>query len=334
MVIVTGGAGFIGSVLVYELNLRGNENIIIVDDFEDQDKWLNLRGLKYSKIISISDFYSMENWGEFQNAEAIYHMGACSATTETDMDYLYENNFLCTRQLCHFAIDNNIPFLYASSAATYGDGEDGYDDDPAKVPSLRPLNKYGYSKQLFDEWILKKKNVPSTWFGFKFFNVFGPNEYHKDSMVSVVYKAFHQINESGKVKLFKSHKEGFADGEQKRDFVYVRDVARAMIELAEISKGKVDFNGIYNLGTGTARTFKDLVNATFKAMNKDSNIEYIDMPDNIRNQYQYFTEANMNKLFKVLPEFKFLSLEEAVSDYVKNYLSQKNPYMDLNKNEV
>ncbi len=334
MVIVTGGAGFIGSVLIHELNLRGQENIIVVDDFEDGDKWFNLRGLKYSKVINIGEFYSMENWGEFRNVEAIFHMGACSSTTERDMDYLYENNFLCSRQLCNFAIDNNISFLYASSAATYGDGEDGYDDDHEQLGSLRPLNKYGYSKQLFDQWILSRQNVPSTCLGFKFFNVFGPNEYHKEKMVSVVYQAFHQINETGKVRLFKSHKEGYADGEQKRDFIYVKDVVKAMLELAEISKGKIDYNGIYNLGTGTARTFKDLAIATFKAMSKEPEIEFFNMPDSIRNQYQYYTEANMKKFYAVLPDFKFSTLEEAVADYVQSYLAQKNPYLDLNKNEV
>ncbi|MCB9091151.1 MAG: ADP-glyceromanno-heptose 6-epimerase [Halobacteriovoraceae bacterium] len=333
MIIVTGGAGFIGSALIYELNKRGRKDIVVVDRFRSGDKWLNLRGLEIEEFLPVEKFLALESWRPFQSAEAFFHLGACSSTTEMDMDFLLDNNFAFSKNIFDYCCERNIPFYYASSAATYGAGEQGYNDNHESIPRLRPLNKYGYSKQLFDEYVLKSKNKPELWMGYKYFNVFGPNEYHKESMVSVVYRAFQQIGEDGKVKLFKSHRDDFHDGEQKRDFVYVMDVVKAMVDVFE----KVDSSeasGIYNLGTGVARTFNDLAKATFKAMGKPENIEYIAMPDNVRNQYQYFTEANMEKFLKTLPEFRFRTLEQAVSHYVQNYLAKENPYLDTDQNEV
>jgi ADP-L-glycero-D-manno-heptose 6-epimerase len=254
-------------------------------------------------------------------------MGAISATTETDMDLLYDNNTLYTNLLFEVCAKKKIPLVYASSAATYGDGEQGYVDDHKALPKLKPLNKYGWSKQLSDEWVLKQAKKPPYWFGVKFFNVFGPNEYHKGSMSSVVYHGFKQIKADGEVKLFRSHREGYVDGGQKRDFVYVKDVCRAMVELMAAGKKKPALSGIYNLGTGEARTFADLASATFAGMNLKPNIKYIDMPEKLRGQYQYFTEADMAKFKKALPKFKFMGLEEAVGDYVKHHLNTAHPYL-------
>ncbi len=323
MILVTGGAGFIGSVLVKELNAMGRFDIIIVDRLKNTSKWKNLQGLKFKDYFNADEFLTAENEDLFSELTAIFHMGACSSTTEMDMDYLMKNNVYFSQSLFEIARNQEIPFIYASSAATYGDGELGYDDNHHLIPNLRALNPYGYSKQLVDEWILKEKHKPSHWFGFKFFNVYGPNEYHKGEMRSLVHKAFGQINETGKVKLFKSHKAPYKDGEQLRDFVYVKDVVRVMVEVMDAKYKKS--SGIYNLGSGTARSFLNLVEATFKAMNKEKNIEFIDMPDSIRNQYQYFTEAKMDKLHAVIPNFKFMSIEEGVSDYVKNHLLKKSP---------
>lgn len=251
-------------------------------------------------------------------------MGACSATTEKDMDYLMENNVDYSKMLFSFATEENIPIVYASSAATYGLGEHGYSDQHEKIKKLRPLNRYGYSKQIFDEWVLRQEQKPKHWFGVKFFNVYGPNEYHKNDMRSLVHKAFHQINDTGKVALFKSHRDDFKDGEQLRDFIYVKDAARALINMMNPSSER--FSGIYNIGTGEARSFKDLVTATFKAMNREVKIDYIDMPEPLRNQYQYFTQADMTKFHQFLPKFKWMSLEEGVNDYLKNHLLKESQY--------
>jgi ADP-L-glycero-D-manno-heptose 6-epimerase len=324
MILVTGGAGFIGSVLVKELNKLGHSDIVIVDRLKDTDKWKNLRELKYRDYYHADEFLSSENEDLFSELTCIFHMGACSATTERDMDYLMKNNVYYTQSLFEMARNLDIPFIYASSAATYGDGELGYSDNHETVSKLRALNPYGYSKQLVDEWILKQKEKPKHWFGVKFFNVYGPNEYHKGDMRSLVHKAYGQILTDGKVRLFKSHKEGFKDGEQLRDFVYVVDVVKAMIEMMKPEVKK--HSGIYNLGSGKARSFFHLVEATFKAMEKTPNIEFIDMPLSIRNQYQYFTEADMKKFQTVFPQFKFHSLEEGVTDYVKNFLMTDRHY--------
>jgi len=329
MYIITGAAGFIGSVLVHHFNQLGVTDLLLVDYMESGDKWLNLRDLKFSGIIQPDELWDHPVWTKATQIKGVFHMGACSDTTEMDMDYLYDNNTLYTNLLFQVCAKKKVPLVYASSAATYGDGDLGYEDDHKKIAKLKPLNKYGWSKQLSDEWALKQKQTPPCWFGVKFFNVFGPNEYHKGKMSSVVYHGFKQISADGEVKLFKSHREGYVDGGQKRDFVYVKDVCRAMIELMNAGKKKKTLSGIYNLGTGEARTFADLARATFAGMGKKANIRYIDMPENLRAQYQYFTEADMKKLKKALPKFKFMGLEAAVADYVQNHLMKKHPYLGV-----
>ena len=323
MILVTGAAGFIGSVIVKHLNDLGEQDIILCDHFGHEDKWKNLRDLKYSSFIQVEDLLTHPIWKKPAPFKAIYHMGACSDTTEMNMDFLYKNNTEFTNTLLTFAADKNIPIVYASSAATYGAGEQGYFDDHNGIKDLKPLNKYGYSKQLSDEWILKQKKKPKVWFGVKFFNVFGPQEYHKGKMSSVVFQSYNQINQVGEVKLFKSHRADFKHGEQLRDFVYVKDVVRAMVELIEAGKKKPTISGIYNLGTGEARSFHDLVKATFKSMGKKPKITFIDMPEELRNQYQYYTQAEMNKFKRALPKFKFMKLEDAVADYVGNHLMKE-----------
>jgi ADP-L-glycero-D-manno-heptose 6-epimerase len=327
MILVTGAAGFIGSVIVKELNDKGIYDIMVCDHFENGEKWKNLRGLKFDSFVQVDDLFTHPIWKKQGSLKAIYHMGACSATTELNMDFLYKNNTEFTNKLLLLASLKNIPIVYASSAATYGAGEKGYSDDHKMVSELRPLNKYGYSKQLSDEWILKQKVKPKVWFGVKFFNVFGPNEYHKAQMSSVVFQSYHQIKDQGQVKLFKSHRPDFKDGEQLRDFVYVKDVVKAMVELIEVGKKKPSLSGIYNLGTGEARSFFDLVKATFVAMNLKTKIQFIDMPLELRSQYQYFTQADMKKFKKALPKFRFTKLEDAVSDYVRNHLDKSDPYL-------
>lgn len=324
MILITGGAGFIGSVLAKQLNDLGHTDLVIVDKLEDSTKWKNLRGIKYSDYIHADELFSGDYDDLIAETDLIFHMGACSSTTEKNMDFLMKNNVAYTQALFRFAATKNIPFIYASSAATYGDGELGYSDDHEMIANLMPLNPYGYSKQLVDEWVLREESRPDHWYGLKFFNVFGPNEYHKEDMRSLVHKSFEQIKTVGTVKLFKSHRPDYRDGEQLRDFIYVKDVVRAMIELADPEKAL--FSGIYNMGTGKARSFLDLTKATFKAMNLEPKIEFIDMPESIRFQYQYYTQAETAKLLKVLPEFQFTSLEEGVRDYVQNYLMQSNPH--------
>lgn len=324
MILITGGAGFIGSVLAHELNRLGHQDLVIVDRLNETLKWKNLRGIKFSDYINADELFAGDYDELIAEAEIIFHMGACSSTTENNMDYLMKNNVAYTQALFRFATTKNIPFIYASSAATYGSGELGYDDAHDLLPNLLPLNPYGYSKQLLDEWILNEENKPDHWFGLKFFNVYGPNEYHKGEMRSLVHKAFGQIQNAGVVKLFKSHRTDYLDGEQLRDFIYVKDVVRVMLELS--NPDKASHSGIYNLGTGSARTFLDLVTATFTAMNREPQIEFIDMPLELQSQYQYFTEANMNKFFSVVPEFEFTPLEEGVAEYVQNYLMQENPH--------
>lgn len=324
MYLVTGGAGFIGSVLVALLNRKGIDKIIIVDRLRDTTKWLNLRGLKYTAYIHSDDLFKPEHDQLLDEVDGIFHLGACSSTWEMNSDYLMQNNVEYSKKLFQMSLDKNIPFVYASSAATYGAGEHGFSDEHKKCEHLVPINPYGYSKFLFDEWVLNQKLQPKLWYGVKFFNVYGPNEYHKGDMRSLVHKAFLQIKESGTVRLFKSHKEGFKDGEQLRDFIYVVDAAAALIEFMD--NKKTNASGIYNLGTGKARSFKDLTLATFKALNQDAKIEFVDMPEKIRGQYQYFTEAKMTKFFTYFPRFQFRTLEEGVSDYVTNYLMKESPY--------
>jgi ADP-L-glycero-D-manno-heptose 6-epimerase len=323
MIIVTGAAGFIGSVLVKKLNEKGHSDILLVDRLESDEKWRNLQNLEFTDYMHADDLFENDHSDIWESVTTVYHMGACSATTERNVDYLWENNVRYTQALIILAQKYNFPICYASSAATYGSGTQGYSDNHNEIKKLRPLNAYGYSKQYVDQWILNEKDVPDNWYGVKFFNVFGPNEYHKEDMRSLVHKAFGQINETGSVKLFKSHKEGFKDGQQLRDFVYVKDAADAVISLVE---NKCE-SGIYNIGTGKARSFYDLVNATFKAMDIKPNIEFIDMPLSIRDQYQYFTQADMSKFLSTVTDFKFHTVEEAVTDYVQSYLNNsENPF--------
>lgn len=321
MILITGGAGFIGSVLCHELNQLGHTDLVIVDKLEDSIKWKNLRGLKYLEYIHADELFSGEYDDLIAEADLVFHMGASSSTTEKNMDFLMKNNVAYTQALFRFATTKNIPFIYASSAATYGDGSFGYDDSRV-LSNLMPLNPYGYSKQLVDEWVLKEEKKPDHWFGLKFFNVYGPNEYHKEEMRSLVHKSFEQINTKGVVQLFKSYDPRFEDGKQLRDFIYVKDVVKVLIELAKPQKEK--FSGIYNLGTGKARSFYDLALFTYSAMKISPKIEFIDMPAEIKNQYQYFTEAKMEKLKKVIPDLSFTSLEDGILDYVQNYLLKEN----------
>ena len=316
MILITGGAGFIGSLLAHELNAQGREDLIIVDRLESDEKWKNLQGLSFDRFIHADDLFCPEYENYLSTLTTIFHMGACSSTTERDVDFLMKNNLEYSQELFEIATERQIPIIYASSAATYGDGEQGYSDEHSKVSELRPLNAYGFSKQLMDQWVLRQKKTPPLWFGIKFFNVYGPKEDHKGDMRSLVNKAYSQILETGKVKLFKSYKEGFKDGWQLRDFVYGRDVAKAMIELSKLKEGSC----ILNMGTGKARGFYELVEATFKAMGKETNVEYIEMPESIRDQYQYYTQAEMQKFSKLCPHFQWSSVEDGVKDYVQNFL--------------
>ena len=314
-VIVTGGAGFIGSCIVRELNDFGVEDIVVVDNIASTDKWKNLVNKKYIRYYNKNNF--LNELYNFKDFDYIIHMGACSATTEKDFDYLNINNVEYTKTLWNFCVENGIRFIYASSAATYGDGRFGF-DDRNEITNLIPLNGYGYSKQLFDIWAKKQTKKPLQWVGFKFFNVYGPNEYFKGSMASVIMHGYNSIKKSNNIKLFKSYKEGYGDGEQKRDFIYVKDICKVikfMIENKEVS-------GLFNLGTGEARSFYDLAKATFNALSLNENIEFIDMPENIKEKYQYFTQAEMDKLRKVGYNDKFYSLEEGIKDYVQNYLEE------------
>ncbi|MDQ5987668.1 MAG: ADP-L-glycero-D-manno-heptose-6-epimerase [Syntrophus sp. SKADARSKE-3] len=323
MIIVTGGAGFIGSALVWKLNQEGIDDIVIVDHLGTSEKWKNLVNLKYYDYIHKDDFRNMVEGDEVPfETTALIHLGACSSTTERDADYLWRNNYLYSRQMAQWVRRYNIRFIYASSAATYGDGSLGFFDDDGTSLALKPINMYGYSKQIFDLWVLRQ-SLDDKMAGIKFFNVFGPNEYHKGDMRSVVHKAFGQIKTEGKVRLFKSSRPEYADGGQMRDFVYVKDCVDVLWWLIQ----HPETNGIFNLGTGRARTWNDLMNAVFAAMNLSPNIEYIDMPPGLDAQYQYFTEAKMGKLQGTGCPASFRSLEESVKDYVCNHLMKSDPYL-------
>ncbi|MFM2157302.1 MAG: ADP-glyceromanno-heptose 6-epimerase [Bacteroidota bacterium] len=321
MIVVTGAAGFIGSVLVGKLNSIGIENILMVDDFSNEQKKVNWSTKKFSDKMDRAIFL---DWFKANSSRVtfVYHIGARTDTTEFNKEIFDELNVNYTKAIWNTCTENNIPLVYASSAATYGGGEQGYADNHAAISSLHPLNPYGWSKQEFDVWALEQSNMPPQWQGLKFFNVYGPNEYHKARMASVIFHAFHQINNTGKVKLFRSHRPDFKDGWQLRDFIYVKDLVNVCVFLMQ---NKVA-SGIYNLGTGQARSFYDLADSTFKAMSKATDIEYVDIPADIRDKYQYFTEADMSKLIGQGYNTPFTSLEEGVRDYVSNYLSKNSIY--------
>jgi len=323
MIVVTGGAGFIGSVFVGKLNEEGIDDIVVVDELGTSEKWKNLVKRRYVDYIHKGVFLGMLDADRVPfPVEAIVHLGACSSTTERDADYLVENNFHCTCLLVEWALTRGIRFIYASSAATYGDGVQGFSDADETTFGLRPINMYGYSKQLFDLKVLRD-GMADRVAGVKFFNVFGPNEYHKGDMSSVIFKAFHQIRETGRVRLFKSYRPEYPDGGQMRDFVYVKDCVEVLWWLLNHKEA----NGIFNLGTGTARTWNDLIRAVFVAMGLPLRIDYIEMPEAIRGQYQYFTEAKMEKLRAAGCPAAFAPLEESAADYVKNHLLQADPYL-------
>lgn len=324
MVILTGVSGFIGSCFLSWLNENGYyRDVVVVDDFYKKYKDNNFENKAVREFVHRDIFLS---WFEStsQKIDLVIHLGARTDTTLVDKELFDRLNLNYSQRLWDVCTRRDIPFLYASSAATYGDGSLGFDDDEKKISLLTPLNDYARSKHEFDLWVLKQKNKPTHWAGFKFFNVYGPNEYHKARMASVIFHTFHQIRSNGMMKLFKSHKEGYADGQQKRDFIYVKDVLSV---IGHFIQHKNYTPGIYNLGTGTARTFEDLAKATFKAMDLKPNIQFIDMPQDIRESYQYFTEANMQKLLNDGGYSQpFFSLEEGVEDYVKGYLSLNRYY--------
>ena len=326
-ILLTGAAGFIGSYLLGYLNQLGYTNIIIADDFSEEDKWFNFDAKQFSAKVDRDELF---DWLEKEQPAIsfVFHLGARTDTTEFDYAIHEKLNLEYSKKIWNYCTAKNIPLVYASSAATYGSGEFGYKDSHDIVDKLQPLNPYGISKNEFDKWVLQRTpdsrrstpdSTPPFWAGLKFFNVYGPNEYHKGRMASVIFHSFNQIRTTGKVKLFKSHNPGFNDGQQLRDFIYVKDIAALCYWLMENTIS----SGLYNLGTGKARTFEDLVKATFTAMDKEPHIEYIDMPADIRDKYQYFTEASMNKLRSAGYTDNFYSLEDGVKDYVVNYLLKK-----------
>lgn len=314
-VVVTGGAGFIGSCIVRKLNDMGIEDIYIVDNVNTSEKWMNLRNKKYIRYFHKDEF--LNELDDLDDISCIIHMGACSSTTEQDFDYLYKNNYLYTIALWKYCAQHGISFIYASSAATYGAGELGF-DDKMDIKKLMPLNRYGYSKHIFDLWAEKQTDRPRQAVGLKFFNVYGPNEYHKGRMASMIYHGFNQVVENGSIKLFKSYKEGFEDGGQLRDFVYIKDICEVIAFMVE----HPDVSGLFNVGTGRAESFYTLASAVFKAMDKKPIIEFIEMPEDLRGKYQYYTQADITKLRSVGYEKEFSSLTAGAIDYVSNHLAK------------
>lgn len=321
MIVVTGAAGFIGSCLVSKLNEDRFYDLVLVDDFSKKEKEQNFSSKKYLHLVDRKEFPLWLEANEDQ-VQFVFHLGARTDTTEFDIDIFNELNLHYSQEIWRICVEKSLPLVYASSAATYGDGALGYKDDHSIIPSLKPLNPYGESKNDFDKWVLQQEKTPFFWAGLKFFNVYGPNEYHKGRMASVIFHAFRQINEKGEMKLFKSHRSDFADGGQMRDFVYVKDLISVCMWLMHHRQN----SGIYNLGSGKARTFLDLAKATFHAMDKSPKIEFVDTPVDIRDKYQYFTEADMSKLIGVGYPFPFTSLEDGVADYVKHYLNSGSYY--------
>lgn len=322
MIVVTGATGFIGSCIVWQLNQEGHTDILTVDTVPLKDRPGILDNKKYRSFMNEKQFISDLEAGKLKDIQWIIHMGACSSTTEMNRDYLRENNTLYTERLFRWCADNKVPFIYASSGAVYGDGERGFDDqiDPN---FLKPLNPYGESKLNFDIWAVKQKHTPPLWMGLRFFNVFGPNEYYKKDMSSVVFKAFRQINVSGSLKLFRSHNTNYADGKQLRDFVYVKDITHWILEIV---KGK-GHSGIYNMGFGTARPWLDLAQSVFKELKKPMQIEWTDVPVEIRDKYQYLTCAKMDRFLSMGFRQPQWSLEKGIDDYVNNYLVKDFPFL-------
>jgi len=325
MLLVTGGAGFIGSNVVAALNEAGRSDIVVNDVLGTDQKWRNLAKRQVTDVVAPADLF---RWLDGRKLDAVVHMGAISDTTATDADLVMENNFRCSMRLLDWCTAAGVPFIYASSAATYGDGAQGFNDEwsPDALQKLKPMNLYGWSKQLFDhavaERFMKKEKLPPQWAGLKFFNVFGPNEYHKGEMMSLVAKRFDDAKAGRAVRLFKSHREGVGDGEQRRDFIYVDDavaVVRWLMETPSVS-------GIFNVGTGRARSFRDLISSLFRALGLEPKIEYIDMPENIRGQYQYFTEAKVESLLRAGYNAGFTSLEDGVKSYVTKFLNTADRY--------
>ena len=313
--IVTGAAGFIGSNIVSTLNERGEDDILAVDLLGKDEKWKNLVGLRYADYLEGDAFRLALHQDALEKVDAVFHMGACSSTTETDASYLADNNYRFTRELCEWCLRNGVRFIYASSGATYGDGALGYSDADEVTERLKPLNMYGYSKHMFDLWALRNRLLQDI-VGLKFFNVYGPREDHKGDMRSVVHKAWGQIRQEGVVKLFKSYRPEYRDGEQVRDFVYVKDAARVCLYFAENRR----FSGLFNVGTGTSRTWLDLARATFAACGRTPRIEFIEMPESLRSKYQYRTEADIAKLRQAGYGQSMTPLEEGVRDYVQTWL--------------
>ncbi len=316
MIVVTGGAGFIGSCFVWKLNQMGIDDILIVDKLGSDEKWQNLVHKRFHDYVDKRDFLARLTNGAFDGAiDSIVHMGACSSTTETDADYLMANNVHYSTALAEWSLAHGKKFWYASSGATYGDGELGFSDEDEKTPIYRPLNMYGFSKHLFDLWVLRN-GCQDRVTGFKYFNVFGPNEYHKAGMRSLIHKAFPAARDDHVIKLFCSYRPEYDDGAQTRDFVYIKDVIDVMAFFFE----RPDIGGIYNIGTGKARTWNDVARAMFSALEVEGKIEYMPMPDELRGKYQYHTEADISKLRRAGCEHEFMSLEDSVAGYVRNYL--------------
>lgn len=321
MIVITGAAGFIGSCLVSKLNENSITNLVLADDFSNPIKFKNTEGKNFTEKVERAQLFDwMEAYAK--DIEFVLHIGARTDTTEFRKVIFDELNVNYSMRVWEFCTRHSVPLIYASSAATYGLGECGYADNQALIEKLKPLNPYGESKNEFDKWVLKQRSQPPSWHGLKFFNVYGPNEYHKARMASVIFHSFHQIKQTGKVKLFRSHKPEFKDGEQLRDFIYVKDVADVIFFLMNHRKD----SGIYNLGTGKARSFLDLARNTFRAMNIPENIEFIDTPIDIRDKYQYFTEADMHKLRSIGYAKPFSTLEEGISEYVGQYLQKEKYY--------
>lgn len=321
MIVVTGAAGFIGSCLVGGLNREGYNDIVVVDDFSHPEKEANLQGKKITEFVDRKNFIEWLN-NNHRFVQIIFHLGARTDTTEFDHKIFDELNLNYSKAVWNACVEFGLPLVYASSAATYGNGEFGYEDNHEIIDKLVPLNPYGESKNEFDKWAIRQERAPFFWAGLKFFNVYGPNEFHKGRMASVIFHAFNQINKSGEMKLFRSHNPKYKDGEQLRDFVYVKDIVSVCLFLMSHRKN----SGIYNLGSGKARTFLDLVKNTFKAMGKTEKIDFVDTPADIRDKYQYFTEANMSKLKSIGYSTPFTTLEEGINDYVTNHLIGKKYY--------